>query len=144
MKVKSESEVAQSCPTLNDPMDCTLLGSSLHGIFQARVLEWGAIAFSISVPRFILFGFFSPSPTFHNLFHNIPKSPLGGSSVFQTTSSILAKIDHYHCKIHICFKPQRSMPLCTYSHKEKSTEYFNIQLPYKNAEILSASKSIMC
>ena len=46
MKVKSESEVAQSCPTLIDPMDCSLPGSSIHGIFQARVLEWGAIAFS--------------------------------------------------------------------------------------------------
>ena len=46
MKVKSESKVAQSCLTLNDPMDCSLLGSSVHGIFQARVLEWGAIAFS--------------------------------------------------------------------------------------------------
>ena len=47
-KVKSESEVAQSCPTLNDPMDCSLPGSSVHGIFQARVLEWGAIAFSLA------------------------------------------------------------------------------------------------
>ena len=46
MKVKSESEVAQSCPTLRDPMDCSLPGSSIHGIFQARVLERGAIAFS--------------------------------------------------------------------------------------------------
>ena len=46
MKVKSESEVAQSCRTLSDPMDCSLPGSSVHGIFQARVLEWGAIAFS--------------------------------------------------------------------------------------------------
>ena len=44
MKVKSESEVAQSCPTLSDPMDCSLPGSSVHGIFQARALEWGAIA----------------------------------------------------------------------------------------------------
>ena len=44
VKVKSESEVAQSCPTLRDPMDCSLPGSSIHGIFQARVLEWGAIA----------------------------------------------------------------------------------------------------
>ena len=48
MKVKSESEVAQSCLTLSDPMDCSLLGSSVHGIFQARVLEWGAIAFSVA------------------------------------------------------------------------------------------------
>ena len=47
MKVKSESEVTQSCPTLSDPMDCSLPGSSIPGIFQARVLEWGAIAFSI-------------------------------------------------------------------------------------------------
>ena len=46
MKVKSESEVTQSRPTLRDPMDCSLPGSSIHGIFQARVLEWGAIAFS--------------------------------------------------------------------------------------------------
>ena len=46
MKVKSQSEVAQSCRTLSDPMDCSLPGSSVHGIFQARVLEWGAIAFS--------------------------------------------------------------------------------------------------
>ena len=46
MKVKSESEVAESCPTLSDPMDCSLPGSSIPGIFQARVLEWGAIAFS--------------------------------------------------------------------------------------------------
>ena len=46
MKVKSKSEVAQSCPTLSDPMDCSPSGSSAHGIFQARVLEWGAIAFS--------------------------------------------------------------------------------------------------
>ena len=49
MKVKSESEVAQLCLTLSDPMDCSLTGSSVHGIFQARVLEWGAIAFSVSL-----------------------------------------------------------------------------------------------
>ena len=48
MKVKSESEVAQSCPTPSDPMDCSLPGFSVHGIFQARVLEWAAIAFSWS------------------------------------------------------------------------------------------------
>ena len=51
MKVKSESEVAQSCPTLSDPMDCRLPGSSIRGIFQARVLEWGAIAFSYTMKR---------------------------------------------------------------------------------------------
>ena len=46
MKVRGESEAAQSCPTLSNPMDCSLEGSSIHGIFQARVLEWGATAFS--------------------------------------------------------------------------------------------------
>ena len=46
MKVKNKSEVAQSCLTLSDPMDCSLPGSSVHAIFRARVLEWGAIAFS--------------------------------------------------------------------------------------------------
>ena len=48
MKVKSESEVTQSCPTLCDPMDFSLPGSSIHGICQARVLQWGAISFSVS------------------------------------------------------------------------------------------------
>ena len=48
MQVQSESEVAQSCPTLSDPMDCSPPGSSIHGIFQARVLEWGATAFSMT------------------------------------------------------------------------------------------------
>jgi len=50
MKVKSESEVAQSCPTLGDPMDCSPPGSSIQGIFQARVLEWAAIDFSAAQP----------------------------------------------------------------------------------------------
>ena len=54
MKVKSESEVAQSCPTLSDPMDCSLPGSSIHWIFQARVLEWGASAFSETKHRALL------------------------------------------------------------------------------------------
>ena len=47
MKVKNESEIAQSCPTLSDPIDCSLPGSYVHGILQARVLEWGAVAFSV-------------------------------------------------------------------------------------------------
>ena len=49
MKVESESDVPQSCPALSNPMDCSLPGSSIHGIFQATVLEWGAIAFSQKV-----------------------------------------------------------------------------------------------
>jgi len=56
MQVKSESEVAQSCPTLSDPLDYSAPGSSIHGIFQARVLEWGAIAFSI---MYLTKGYFS-------------------------------------------------------------------------------------
>ena len=59
MKVKRESDVAQSSPTLRDPMDCSLPGFSIHGIFQARVLEWDAIAFSktsiINTKKYVLF-----------------------------------------------------------------------------------------
>ena len=51
MKVKSESEVAQLCPTVSDPMDCSPPGSSIHGIFQARVLEWGAITISVKYTK---------------------------------------------------------------------------------------------
>ena len=54
MKVKSESEVTQSCLTLRDPMDCSLPGFSAHGTFQARVLEWGAIVFSGKQPELVL------------------------------------------------------------------------------------------
>ena len=50
MRLKSESEVAQSCLTLSDPMDCNLPGTSVHGIFQARVLEWGALS-SLKISR---------------------------------------------------------------------------------------------
>ena len=56
--MKSESEVTQLCPTLHDPMDCSLPGSSIHGIFQARVLEWGAIAFSLVDAMITLFTIF--------------------------------------------------------------------------------------
>ena len=55
MKVKSESEVAQLCPAVSDPMDCSLPGSSIHGIFQARVLEWGAVAFSEAYVTCVLY-----------------------------------------------------------------------------------------
>ena len=73
-KVKSESEVAQSCPTPSDPMDCSPPGSSIHGIFQARVLEWGAIAFSWYTDKFPLkiFG--------KNIFYLTMPSTLGYSS----------------------------------------------------------------
>ena len=74
MKVKSESEVAQSCPTLSDPMDCSLPGSSVHGIFQTGVMEWGAIAFSESFPAS---GFFQMSQLF----------PLDGQSIGASASA---------------------------------------------------------
>ena len=59
MKVKSESEVAQWCPILSNPMDCSPPGSSIHGIFQARVLEWGAIAFSTGEEYLALISIFT-------------------------------------------------------------------------------------
>ena len=64
MKVKSESEVAQLCPTLSDPMDCSLPGSSVHGIFQARVLEWGAITFSEYIRQIFLIQIFKKNVYF--------------------------------------------------------------------------------
>ena len=83
MKVKSESEVAQSCLTLSDPMDCSLPGSSIQGIFQARVLEWGAIAFSIFSSRSRLC---PPSP-----FSSIPNSVnlLGYSRLWRTPREVI-------------------------------------------------------
>ena len=74
MKVKIESEVAQSCLILSDPMDCSPSGSSIHGIFQARVLEWGAIAFSIFCPTSFkrewaaFLGAWCPLPAFRSCF----------------------------------------------------------------------------
>ena len=67
MKVKSESEVAQLCPTFSDPMDCSPPGSSTHGIFQARVLEWVAIAFSVLDDCHIRISPFSLTSPFTNL-----------------------------------------------------------------------------
>ena len=72
MKVKSESEAAQSCPTLSDPMDCSLSGFSVHGIFQARVLEWGAIAFSVFM---LLYNHYSTKELYSDLV-------IGGFQVF--------------------------------------------------------------
>ena len=69
MKVKSESEVAQSCPTLSDPMDCSLAGSSAHGIFQARVLEWGAIHYHLVNTTYQPLTFF-PQIVIHLTLHN--------------------------------------------------------------------------
>ena len=77
MKVKSESEVAQSCLTPRDPMDCSPPGSAIHGIFQARGLEWGAIAFSKESPSS------PPSPT---LFHKPSHPPSSSQPLFLRSS----------------------------------------------------------
>ena len=81
MKVKSESEVAQSCPTLSDPVDCSFPGSSVHGIFQARVLEWGAIPFSVSSSL--------------NVWQNSPVKPSGPGLLF---FGIVLKVLHSICQ----------------------------------------------
>ena len=89
MKVKSESEVAQSCPTLSDPMDCSPPGSSIHGIFQARVLEWGAIAFSLHLCRVDLL----KQTTTSDPFRVASVSYLGNSSFGKNYSKSPAKFD---------------------------------------------------
>ena len=73
--MKSENEVAQSCPTLSDPLDCSLPGSSVHGIFQARVLEWGAIACSIYTVQFSSVQFSSVAQSCPTLCDPIDGSP---------------------------------------------------------------------
>ena len=91
VKSKSESEVAQSRPTLSDPMDCSLPGSPIHGIFQSRVLEWGAIAFSVSM---LFSQIIPPSP-----------SPTESKSLFFTSVCLLLSCiwGHHYCvsKFHI-------------------------------------------
>ena len=75
--MKSEIEIAQLCPTLPEPMDCSLLGSSVHGIFQARVLEWGAIAFSnVSSYGHIIWVTFNDSSAFRSEKAMAPHSSL--------------------------------------------------------------------
>ena len=73
MKVKSKSEVTESCPTLSDSMGCSPPGSSVHGIFQAKVLEWGAIAFSIWSHYFMIIRWINNEIN-ERLFEGVPKS----------------------------------------------------------------------
>ena len=117
MKVKSESEVAQSCPTLSDPMDCSLPGSSIHGIFQARVLKWVAIAFSKnSHCIYIIYG---KVCVFMLLSQFIPPSPSSTVSTSLTSISVspllLCKQVHQYClsRFHTCAQLLQSCPtLC--------------------------------
>ena len=97
VKVKSESEVTQSCPTLSDPMNCSLPGSSVHGIFQARVLEWGAIDFSdtssqiegkkVEMTDFLFLG--SKITADGNCSHEIRRWLLLGRKAMTTLDSVL-------------------------------------------------------
>ena len=103
MKVKSEIEVAQLCPTLSDPMDCSPPGSSIHGIFQARVMEWGAIVFSALTPE----GSSKASELWRVLvvfdcepFKERPPSPAGGSASLQRPGQVGAHLfNEFHLLI---------------------------------------------
>ena len=103
MKEKSESEVAQSCPTLSDPMDCSLSDSSIHGIFQARVLEWVAIAFSSwLLLQAIWSSFLSPGLL-------LPFNSIFSLSVFQPISSCYPLLFFPHCFLFLyCLKKNYS------------------------------------
>ena len=99
MKVKSESEVAQSCPTLRDPMDCSPLSSSVHRIFQVRVLEWGAIAFSNLIKLFMPKTSFISVKTIkvdyisHTIYKNLkPQNPYKKTQAVYFLSLVLAMI----------------------------------------------------
>ena len=104
MKVKSESEVAQSCLTLSDPMDCSLPGSSVHGIFQARVLEWGAIDRCFSSLPFN-FGVPSGGKTSHALYGKffLLLSPHLLSTLSHFVVLLLpVEIPQTNCKARVC------------------------------------------
>ena len=100
MKVKSESEVIQACPTPSDPMDCSLPGSSVHGIFQARVLEWGAIAFST-------IALYEP-PNFHDSLisydpHTVLESRWNGEEMI-TKNKKNVSIENFHLFITVALR----------------------------------------
>ena len=98
VKVKSESEVAQSCPTLSNPMECSLPGSSVHGICQARVLEWVAIAFSVwTAYRQLLV---TLKPTHLHSFTNPPSRPFSFPVTFTFSASDLSDLSAPTCHKH--------------------------------------------
>ena len=116
MKVKTESEVTQSCPTLSDPMDCSLPGSSVHGILQARVLEWGAIAFSAG--KLYMYTFQSqPSPSSRTMlfqnFRSCRSAPIravmaGGNATSPCVQWQLHKLRGQHQLSHSDPKPRKA------------------------------------
>ena len=107
MKFKSESEVTQSCLTLSNPMDCSLPGSSVHGSLQARVLEWGAIAFSglLSYSRLIVFSFFLYSLSdFHDtLFQIADLFFLSSNLLFIPSSAFLFQLLYFSIILDLSF-----------------------------------------
>ena len=115
MKVKSESEVAQLCLTLSDPMDCSPPGSSVHGIFQAKVLEWGAIAFS----KNIYFCFIDYTKAFDCVDHN-------------KLWKILKEMgipDHLTCLLRNLYAGQEA----TVRTRHETTDWFEIEKEYIKA-----------
>jgi len=104
MKVKSQSEVAQACPTLSHPMDCSLPGSSIHGIFPAGVLEWGAIAFSVLVWEVL----FLIPVIFDVLKQGSPSSGLWTSTSCRISDSIRSEIK-YTIKL-MCLNHPETIP----------------------------------
>ena len=98
MKVKSEREVTQACPTLSNPMECSLPGSSVHGICQARVLEWVAIAFSVwAAYRQLLV---TLKPTHLHSFTNPPSRPFSFPVTFTFSASDLSDLSAPTCHKH--------------------------------------------
>ena len=93
MNVKSEREVTQSFPTLSDPMDCSLPGSSVHEIFQARVLEWGAIAFSVSPHSEYLFQVTIKYSTWSNISSEILYAAAAAAKSLQSCPTLCDPID---------------------------------------------------
>ena len=94
-KVKSESEVTQSCLTLSDPMDCSLPGSSIHGIFQARVLEWGAIALQNNIN---ISGGDDWDP-----FQKLPTTEITNEKVVFPMSTLSIQFSKLHVKVTLFF-----------------------------------------
>ena len=106
MKVKSESEVAQSCPTLSDPMDCSLPGSSAHGIFQAIVLEWGAIVFSDSNALGTVFS------ELHEMVSVVPSADKKITFLYLSLYMNYYMLSIYHIKLELTpFAQKETVPL---------------------------------
>ena len=132
MKVKSESEVAQSCPTPSDPVGCSLPGSSVHGIFQARVLEWGATAFSflpLCTSKLITWNFSFSFCYSKTTFGNLSDSPVSvGGGKWQKRANVYScpKIMVFSFWLYLTLILQRLLPLPIESHSRSVDWHPNI------------------